>query len=60
MASFRKASALAPVDATAICMIGYVYEKLGQPDKAMQTYARAMKVKPGDDLASQLMAAIEK
>jgi Flp pilus assembly protein TadD len=60
LASFRKANSLAPTDTTPICMIGYVYEKMGQTDKAMKYYAQALKVKPGDDMASQLMAAIEK
>jgi len=58
--SFEQASHLDEQDTTSVCMIGYTYEKLGQTDKAMQCYARALKIKPGDDLASQLMAAIEK
>lgn len=60
LASFHKAAELAPADPTPVCMIGYVYEKMGRAEKAMQFYAQALKLKPGDDLASQLLAGVDK
>ena len=58
--SFRQASALDDHDTTSLCMVGYTYEKLGQTEKAMEYYGRALKINPGDDMASQLMAGVEK
>ena len=40
-------------------MIGYVYEKIGRNDEAMQCYAKALKINPGDELATQLMASVD-
>ena len=40
-------------------MVGYVYEKIGRKDLAMQYYGKALKIKPNDELASQLMAGID-
>jgi hypothetical protein len=39
-------------------MTGYVLEKMGQSQQAIEFYARALKVKPGDELATQLMAGV--
>lgn len=41
MVAFQKASALDQSDAVALCMTGYVMEKLGQQDKAMELYGKA-------------------
>jgi Flp pilus assembly protein TadD len=41
-------------------MVGYTYEKMGRSDRAKAFYARAMKLQPGDDMARQLMAEIDK
>ena len=40
-------------------MIGYVLEKQGRPDEAMQFYARALQIQPKDELASRLMASVQ-
>jgi Flp pilus assembly protein TadD len=58
LTAFQKASSLNRTDTTALCMIGYVYERTGRPDLAMQHYGRALKLQPGDELASKLMAGV--
>jgi len=58
--SFQKASALDLRDTTSVCMIGYVYEKMGHPQTAMRYYAQALRARPDDDMARQLMAGVEK
>lgn len=58
MTAFRKASALEQTDPVSLCMTGYVLEKMGQPQQAIEFYARALKVKPDDELANQLMAGV--
>lgn len=58
MVSFRKASALDANDPVSLCMAGYVLEKAGQTQQAIEFYARALQVKPGDELATQLMAGV--
>ncbi|MDB5301825.1 MAG: hypothetical protein JWO87_3488, partial [Phycisphaerales bacterium] len=34
-------------------------EKLGRSGEALQFYSRALKIKPGDEMASQLMAGVD-
>jgi tetratricopeptide (TPR) repeat protein len=57
--AFRTASALDREDPVAVCMAGYVLEKQGKPEQAMKYYAKALKLKPGDELATRLMASID-
>jgi Flp pilus assembly protein TadD len=59
MKAFRQASALDRTDPVSLCMIGYVLEKSGKPEYASRYYAQALKVKPGDELATKLMASID-
>ncbi len=56
--AFTKASTLDRKDNVAVCMVGYVFEKLGRGDAAMKCYAKALKLKPNDEMASQLMAGL--
>lgn len=56
--SFQTASLLSPDDTVAICMVGLTYEKLGRGEDAIRQYARALKMKPGDDMAARLMASV--
>jgi Flp pilus assembly protein TadD len=56
--AFTKASTLDRKDSVAICMVGYVFEKIGRSDAAMKCYAKALKLKPNDEMASQLMAGL--
>lgn len=58
MVSFRKASALDANDPVSLCMTGYVLEKSGQTQQAIEFYARALQIRPGDELATQLMAGV--
>ena len=58
--SFERANVLDARDTTALCMIGYTYQKMGQSKNAARCYAQALKIRPGDDMAQQLMAAIDK
>jgi tetratricopeptide (TPR) repeat protein len=59
MGLFQKAAALNRVDPVCVCMIGYIYEKTGKADQAVQCYAKALKLHPGDELATRLMASVE-
>ena len=59
LGSFRKANALDSADTVSLCMVGYVLEKLGRNDEALRNYAAALKIKPGDELATRLMADVE-
>ena len=45
-------------DAVSVCMIGYVFERLAGNDAAVKCYAKALKLKPNDEMASKLMAGI--
>jgi superkiller protein 3 len=58
--AFRKASMMDQTDSVSLCMVGYTYEKMGRSDQAKACYARAIKLHPGDDMARQLMAEIDK
>jgi Tfp pilus assembly protein PilF len=59
MTEFQKASALDRNDSVSLCMIGYVLEKTGKPQQAVRYYAAALKIKPGDELATKLMASVD-
>jgi tetratricopeptide (TPR) repeat protein len=58
--SFKMASELDDHDTVSLCMVGYTFEKMGQHEAAMKCYARVMKIKPGDDMATQLLAGVER
>lgn len=58
--SFESASRLDPKDTTSLCMIGYTLEKTGRSREAAGYYARALRIRPSDQMASELMAAIDK
>jgi Flp pilus assembly protein TadD len=60
LTAFQKASALSPSDPVALCMIGYVMEKTGNGEQAFSYYARALQVKPGDEMAAKLLAAMDR
>ena len=57
--AFTKAATLDRKDAVSVCMVGYVFERLGRHDAAMKCYAKALKLKPNDEMASQLMAGLD-
>ena len=59
LVSFEAAAAADGRDPVSACMVGHVFEKMGKPDVAMRWYTRALKLKPGDDLATQLMAGVD-
>jgi hypothetical protein len=40
-------------------MMGYVLEKTGRSDQASPFFAKALRLKPDDELAMKLMASIE-
>ena len=56
---FREGRALNGADPVCVCMVGYIYEKTGKAEQAIQCYARALKLNPGDELARRLMASVE-
>jgi tetratricopeptide (TPR) repeat protein len=58
--SFKTASSLDNSDTTSLCMIGYTLAKMGRDREAARYYAQALRIKPGDDMASELMAQIDK
>jgi Flp pilus assembly protein TadD len=59
LSAFRKASALDQQDTVSLCMIGAAMEKMGNSSEAVKYYARALKIKPNDELASKMMASVE-
>jgi len=59
MPFFKKASALNQSDTVSLCMVGYTYEKAGQTDAAIKCYAQALRIHPGDELATKLMASVD-
>jgi Flp pilus assembly protein TadD len=56
LSAFHTASQLETGDTVSLCMQGYVLEKMGRSDEAIQLYARALKIKPNDELAGRLIA----
>ena len=59
LANSRKPARLDPRDTVSLCMIGYALQKTGHSDQAIQYYARALRIKPGDDMAHTLMADVD-
>jgi protein O-GlcNAc transferase len=59
MAAFRTASTLDRTDPVCLCMMGYVLEKTGRADQAAPFFAKALRLRPNDELAMKLMASIE-
>jgi tetratricopeptide (TPR) repeat protein len=59
LSEFQKSSALDREDPVSLCMIGYVLEKTGKPQQAVKYYSQALKIKPGDELATKLMASVD-
>jgi tetratricopeptide (TPR) repeat protein len=58
-ASFVSASRLDPKDTVSMCMIGLTLNRLGKSQEAAAWYQRALKLNPGDDMASQLLARLD-
>jgi tetratricopeptide (TPR) repeat protein len=59
LTNFQRASALDRNDTVSLCMVGYTLSKLGRNEQALQYYAQALKIKPGDEMASRMMAAMD-
>ena len=59
LAAFQKVSSAENADPLSLCMTGYVLEKLGRPNEAIQYYGKALKRNPNDELANKLMAGIQ-
>jgi Flp pilus assembly protein TadD len=59
LTSFQRASALDSKDTVSICMVGYALQKLGRTDEATKHYAKALKIKPGDEMARKLLASVD-
>jgi protein O-GlcNAc transferase len=57
--SFLRASELDPKDTVSICMTGLALDRLGRGREAAECYQRALKISPGDDLASRLLARMD-
>lgn len=57
--AFTKASTIDRRDSVSVCMVGFVFERLGRNDAAMKCYAKALKLKPNDEMAAQLMAGLD-
>lgn len=58
LTSFQTAHATDRRDTVSLCMIGYAYAKMGRQAEALQYYGKALSIRPGDDLATQLMAGV--
>jgi tetratricopeptide (TPR) repeat protein len=59
LSNFQRAAALDTRDTTSLCMIGYTLQKLGRNDEATQYYAKALRIKPGDEMARKLLASVD-
>jgi Flp pilus assembly protein TadD len=57
--AFTKASTIDRRDSVSVCMVGFVFERLGRNDAAMKCYAKALKLKPNNEMAAQLMAGLD-
>jgi len=58
-AFFVRASQLDQNDTVAICMVGLTLDRLGRSKDAATCYQRALKLNPGDGMASQLLAGLD-
>ena len=54
--AFTQAANFDKSDSTAVCMIGFVYEKTHRPQEAAKYYNQALRMNPRDELAKKLMA----
>lgn len=59
LVEFQTATTLDRKDPIALCMIGFVLEKQGKTEQATWYYAQALKLKPDDELATNLMASVD-
>jgi tetratricopeptide (TPR) repeat protein len=59
LTAFQRSSALDSSDTVSLCMVGYTLQKLGRADEATRYYAKALKIKPGDEMARKLMASVD-
>jgi tetratricopeptide (TPR) repeat protein len=59
LSNFQRAAALDTKDTTSLCMVGYTLQKLGRSDEATQYYAKALRIKPGDEMARKLLASVD-
>ncbi len=57
--AFKQSYELDQKDTVSLCMVGLTLQRLGESQQAMNCYARALQLKPNDDLARKLMAAID-
>jgi tetratricopeptide (TPR) repeat protein len=57
--AFAHASRLDPADTVALCMVGLTLDKLGHAPQAAACYQQALKINPGDEMASRLMASLD-
>lgn len=55
LAAFRRSALSDQTDTMAICMVGVALEKLDRRDEAAREYARALSIKPDDELARRLL-----
>ncbi|MEO6434770.1 MAG: tetratricopeptide repeat protein [Tepidisphaeraceae bacterium] len=59
LASFQRASVLDSSDTVSLCMVGYALQQLGRHDEATRYYGKALKMKPGDEMARKLLASVD-
>jgi Tfp pilus assembly protein PilF len=55
IAALEKASQLDPKDPVSLCLLGDIQERAGKKDLAMEYYAKALLVRPDDELARSRM-----
>jgi tetratricopeptide (TPR) repeat protein len=56
--AFRKVQD-AGTDPEMLCMIGLAFERAGRAEEAAKYYAKALRLKPEDELATRLMASLD-
>jgi Flp pilus assembly protein TadD len=57
--ALQKASTTDSSDPLTYCMLGYVYQRTGQAAQAIASYKKALQLRPGDELATKLMASVD-
>ena len=58
LSNFQRASAADREDTVTLCMIGHTLARLGRHQQAQQYFTQALKIKPGDEMASKMMASL--
>jgi tetratricopeptide (TPR) repeat protein len=57
--AFARANHIDPNETVSLCMVGVELQKLGRTGQAMECYEHVLKLRPHDEMATQLMARLD-